>query len=136
MQSETPANASPSLLDVQLAFAHWRKHRSHPREATPEHLRHLAIALLSEHSAAQITSALGLGAVALKKWAAQVESSTESGALSVVPLPVPLDESPVELSAGASTHAIHLPNGVCVSLSAQLPLSQILQAASELGAAQ
>ena len=46
MQNETPKNTRPSLLEVQLTFAHWRKRRSHPREAAPEHLHQLAIGLL------------------------------------------------------------------------------------------
>ena len=45
MKDNSPESTTPTLLDVQIAFEHWRTHRSSQREPTPEHLRQLAIGL-------------------------------------------------------------------------------------------
>jgi len=55
-------NTSPpdlSLVDVQLAFAHWRKTRS-GREATPHRLKQMAVRLLATESRASVCKALPL----------------------------------------------------------------------------
>ena len=63
-------NSAPtelSLIDVQLAFAHWRSQRA-AREQPSQHLRSLAIALLDNHVPFSICKALGINSVALKHW--------------------------------------------------------------------
>lgn len=127
MKDNSPESTTPTLLDAQIAFEHWRTHRSTQRETTPAHLRQLAIGLLNEHSAGKIQKALGLGAAALKQWSTPAQLPTDSPR-EFVPLP---HEQP-KTKQQADVDSIELPNGVRVTLSGRLPLSQVLQAASEL----
>jgi len=63
-------NTSPpdlSLVDVQLAFAHWRKTRS-GREATPHRLKQMAVRLLATESRASVCKALAINTSAFKQW--------------------------------------------------------------------
>lgn len=127
MKDNLSESTTPTLLDVQIAFEHWRTNRSKQREPTPEHLRQLAIGLLSEHSAGNIQKALGLGAAALKQWSTPAQRPSERPRGFVL---LPHEQPKTQQRAGVDT--IELPNGVRVTLSGQLSLSQVLQAASEL----
>ncbi len=49
-----------TLKEVLAQFSHWRKQKSHPREAIPEELWHQAITLFPEYSQKQICQTLGL----------------------------------------------------------------------------
>ena len=59
----------PSLLDVQLAFEHWRLERSSSRQPTPSHLRTLTVVMLEKHKPFTICKALSVNSSVLKKWA-------------------------------------------------------------------
>jgi hypothetical protein len=127
MKDNSPESTTPTLLDVQIAFEHWRTHRSSQREPTPEHLRQLAIGLLNEYCASKIQKALGLGAAALKQWSTPAQPPTHSSRGFVL---LPHEQPKTKQQAGVDI--IELPNGVRVTLSGQLSLSQVLQVASEL----
>lgn len=127
MNDNSPESTTPTLLDAQIAFEHWRTHRSTRREPTPEHLRQLAIGLLDEYSPGKIQKALGLGAASLKQWSTLAQLPTENSQGFVL---LPDEQPKTKQRAGVDT--IELPNGVRVTLSGRLPLSQVLQVASEL----
>lgn len=108
-------NHAPSLIDVQLAFEHWRSHRT-SRRSTPEHLRTLAVELLEDHRPSIVYKALGLNSTTLKQWAAQ-EHKTEKSTTTFVNLPDGPAEQVVTKSLTAEpVILISLPNGVQVSL--------------------
>ena len=129
-QIDTP-EPSPSLIDVQLTFAHWRKTRT-MRGLTPARLRRLAVDLLQRYRAVAICEALGVNAVALKQWAKLVidEPDTEERPAAGFVMLTP-DEEPVQHSEPC-TVIINLPNGVQVHAHGAYTLSQVFAAASEL----
>lgn len=130
MNPSRPDHA-PSLIDVQLAFEHWRSHRT-SRRSTPEHLRTLAVDLLEDHRPSTVYKALGLNSTTLKQWAAQEQKTSTTTFVSLPDGPPeqvvtkPLAAEPVIL--------ISLPNGVQVSLLQGPTLNVVLAAANSLGA--
>jgi len=48
----------PSLTEVQEAFAHWRRERSHRGSPTPPALRAQAVRLLAHHRISVVMSAV------------------------------------------------------------------------------
>ena len=109
MKKTEGVSHTPSLIDVQLAFAQWRKTRT-VRGPTPERLRKLAVAQMEHHRAAAVYKALDLNAATLKQWAEQFkdiapnerDASQDFIALSS---DVPSTKTPCQLS-------LTLPNGV------------------------
>ena len=119
----------PSLIDVQVAFEHWRSERT-LRRPTPEHLRSLAVALLEHHVPFTICKALGVNSSALKQWATQTPKSVTT------PF-VTLPEEPPQTNIGDAKAAdpavlISLPNGIQISVMQGLSLSHVLAVASSL----
>lgn len=119
----------PSLIDVQLAFEHWRAHRT-SRRSTPKHLRALTVALLENHRPSAIYKTLGLNSSTLKQWAAQ---ESELGTTAFVSLPddLPAPVTTQSLTAEAAI-LISLPNGVQVSVLQGASLNQVLVVANSL----
>lgn len=119
----------PSLIDVQVAFEHWRANRR-KCQPTPKHLRSLAVALLKQHLPFTICKALGVNGTALKQWA------TEELVVSQVPFVVLPEAPPVPEIPDATDSEfallIKLPNGVQVSLMQGHSLGEALAAASAL----
>ena len=132
MKQINPSGPSPSLIDVQLAFAHWRKTRS-VRGSTPRRLRVLAADLLKQHNAMIICEALGVNSTALKQWAVLIEVESDAKQHSAGFITLPLDDEPAQ-HAEPCTLTIKLPNGVQLCAQGQYTLTQVLAAASELGA--
>ena len=136
MNQIDPPDPSPTLIDVQLAFAHWRKNRT-LRGSTPNRLRVLAADLLKHHNAASICEALGVNSTTLKQWAARNADANEpvagqppAGFIALpqvdeqVPRPVP-EPDPFAL-------IINLPNGVQIHAQGAYTLSEVFTAVSEL----
>lgn len=117
----------PSLIDVQLAFEHWRNTRS-GRCSTPPHLRVLAIGLLELHRQSTVCEALGVNSVALKRWTGKSKIDTV-GSSQFITLSM-RDESVA--NPEQCQIMIHLPNGVQVSTQGSYDLIQLLSAASTL----
>ena len=132
MKQIDPLGPSPSLIDVQLAFAHWRKTRS-IRGSTPRRLRVLAANLLKQHNAMIICKALGVNSTALKQWALLIEDKSDTKQISAGFITLPLDGEPAQHAEPCSL-TIRLPNGVQVCAHGQYTLAQVFAAASELGA--
>lgn len=116
----------PSLIDVQVAFEHWRLDRR-KRQPTTKHLRSLAVALLGKHLPFTICKALGVNGTALKQWA------NEEPVVSQTPFVVLPEAPPAEVpdaTVGEPALLIKLPNGVQVSLMPGFSLRGALAAAS------
>ncbi len=60
-------NNTPTLATTAEAFREWRVERI-GRGTTPDLLREQAVALLDEHSRAEITQALGINSTAFGQW--------------------------------------------------------------------
>ena len=136
MKQIDPPEPSPSLIDVQLAFAHWRKTRT-VRGSTPERLRVLAADLLTQHNAASVCSSLGVNSTALKQWATLVADADEpvadQRAAGFITLPL-VDEQAQHAEPEPCALIINLPNGVQVHAQGEYTLSQVFVAVSELSA--
>ncbi|MGQ7848784.1 hypothetical protein ACUNV4_30100 [Granulosicoccus sp. 3-233] len=117
-----------SLIDVQVAFEHWRAQRTH-RQPTPRHLRSLAVALLDQHIPFTICKALGVNASALKQWAKEEPVLTQS---SFVVLPEEPTRVMPDVVARDPELSITLPNGVQLSLVSGVSLHEALAAASSV----
>ena len=116
----------PSLIDVQVAFEHWRLDRR-KRQPTPKHLRSLAVSLLEQHLPFTICKALGVNGTALKRWA------KEETLVSQTPFVVLPEEPPARIAGATRAEPallIKLPNGVQVSLMPGFSLYEALTAAS------
>ena len=126
--SDTKPTLEFSLVDVQLAFAHWRRTRV-ARESTPQRLRKLAIGLLSSHSRATVCQSLAINSAALKHWAGADAPTTES-----------VPENFIELGVSEARTSnripgdfiIQLPNGVQINTQGQHTLVEVLTAASSM----
>ena len=130
MKQPEPSTHVPSLIDVQLAFAQWRKMRT-VRGPTPNRLRTLAVALLEQHRAVAIYKALDLNAATLKQWVKQHSDVSGSADEPEDFIALPIDTFAQKESCQLS---IALPNGVHVRVQGAYTLSQLLIAASELSA--
>ena len=130
-------NTSPpdlSLVDVQLAFAHWRKTRS-GREATPHRLKQMAVRLLATESRASVCKALAINTSTFKQW-----TGADSAGRAATPAAqfVELDSLPEptvssELGVASSAIAtITLPNGVEVKTTGTWSLPELLNAANQV----
>ena len=131
IQIDSPA-PTPSLIDVQLAFAHWRKTRT-VRGSTPERLRSLAVDLLSQHNHVAVCEALGVNATALKQWAQQVGGTPGRDDSPADFVMLPIDDEQ-RLRPEQSPMTINLPNGIQVCAQGSYTLTQLFTAASELSA--
>lgn len=121
----------PSLIDVQLAFEHWRNTRD-IRTATPVRLRELATGLVSRYRQSQICEALGISSTALKLWSdASTVCKDDNESSTFVTLPVP---DKLESHNEHCHLTFQLPNGIEIHAQGQYTLSQLLSAASTLGA--
>ncbi len=120
----------PSLIDVQLAFAQWRKTRT-VRGPTPHRLRRLAVGLLEKHRAVAVYKALDLNAATLKQWEKPHSDAASKGNESEDFIALPTGSL-----ANQAPHcvSIALPNGVQVRVQGAYTLSELLLAASELSA--
>jgi len=136
MNQIDPPEPSLSLIDVQLAFAHWRKSRT-VRGSTPKRLRVLAADLLTQHNASSVCEALGINSTALKQWASHagdaIEPVAEQRAAGFITLPV-VDEQAQHAEPEPCALIINLPNGVQVHAQGGYTLSQVFTAVSELSA--
>lgn len=136
MKQIDPPGTSPSLIDVQLAFAHWRQNRT-LRGSTPRRLRVLAADLLTHHNAASICEALGVNSTALKQWATLAADADEpvAGRPPAGFITLPQVDEQVQLAVTeACALIINLPNGVQVHAQGAYTLSQVFTAVSELSA--
>jgi hypothetical protein len=132
MKQIDPPVDVPSLIDVQLAFTHWRNTRT-VRGSTPDRLRGLAVDLLHRHQYVTVCEALGVNATALKQWARQIAAAPGNDDQPVEFITLPIgDEQPPELKQCHLT--INLPNGVQVYAQGSYTLTQLFAAASELSA--
>jgi len=123
----------PSLIDVQLAFEHWRLDRASPRSGTPEHLRTLAVGLLKNHRPSVVYKTLGLNSSTLKQWATiECKASTTTFVSLPDNPPQPGFTNPLAVEPAI---LISLPNGVQVSVREGAALDHVLAVASLLGAA-
>lgn len=120
----------PSLIDVQLAFEHWRAQRTR-RQPTPEHLRSLAVALLDQHIPFTVCKALGVNGSALKQWAKEEPVASHTQASFVV-LPEESRRVVPEVVVRDPEVLITLPNGVRLSLLSGVSLQEALAAASSV----
>ena len=121
----------PSLIDVQLAFEHWRNTRD-IRTATPLRLRELAAGLVSRYRQSQICEALGISSTALKLWSgASTACKDDNQPPTFVTLSVP---DKLESHNEHCHLTFQLPNGIEIRAQGQYTLSQLLSAASTLGA--
>jgi len=71
----------PSLRSAQQAFDQWRSSRTQ-RGPTPIALRQCAVALLEQHRAFNICSALRINANALKQWSGTQDAPLSASAVS------------------------------------------------------
>lgn len=137
MKQSAPLEPSLTLVDVQLAFAHWRQSRA-VRGPTPERLQLLAVGLLTDHNASSICSALGINSIALKQWVVRCADKPESARVVEQPAPSFIALAPVEQVHDTDVNSfallINLPNGVQVQAQGVYTLPQVLSAVSELGA--
>ena len=122
----------PSLLDVQLAFEHWRLERSSSRQPTPNHLRSLAVALLEQHIPFTICKALDVNSAVLKQWA--LDDSCGEDQRAFVTLPVEPEAMATKTVITGSTVLIRLPNGVEIDVLSGFSLNQVLSVANSLRA--
>ncbi len=113
---------SPALEQVQQSFSDWRSTgRSH---RTPLELQNQAAQLLDHYPIGRICRALRLDHQRLKRWRAQLLSSSERVVPEFVELPPVASSAPLVLSEGLSlTLTHHAPDGSAVSISAQLEVS-------------
>ena len=123
----------PSLLDVQLAFEHWRLERTSCREPTPSYLQALAIALLKQHKPFTICKALGVNSKVLKRWA--MDDSSDEDQLDFVALPDEQEAIATGTTLTDPAVLIRLPNGVEIDIMSGISLTHVLAAASSLRAA-
>ena len=65
--SHPDSSDETTLLDTQLAFEHWRTHRTSARHATPKRLKNMAVALLEHHPKSLVCKTLSLNHVVLKR---------------------------------------------------------------------
>lgn len=126
--SQSHPSHEPSLIDVQVAFEHWRSMRT-LRQPTPEHLRSLAAALLKDHVPFTICKALGVNSSALKQWASQAPKTITTSFVALPEEPQPTVENTKVLDPAV---LISLPNGVQISVRQGFSLTQVLAAASSL----
>ena len=122
----------PSLLDVQLAFEHWRLKRSSSRQPTPSHLRALAVALLERHIPFTICKALGVNSSVLKQWA--LDDACGEDQLAFVALPVEPEAMATKTAVADFTVLIRLPNGVEIDVLSGFSLNHVLSVANSLRA--
>ena len=127
---------SPTLAQVERAFAHWRNHREQ-RSHTPLALRQQAVALLEHHCPSHICQALGIHSDALKRWR-QVgqqnvlanDSSAAAGAPDFVTLP-PEEPRP---QAEALMLAIERPDGLRLTVTGHFSLAELITTFEHAGA--
>lgn len=120
----------PSLIDVQLAFEHWRNTRD-IRTATPLRLRELAAGLVSRYRQSQICEALGISSTALKLWSgSSTVCKDDNESPTFVTLPIP---DKLETHNDYCHLTLQLPNGIEIRAQGHYTLSQLLSAASTLG---
>jgi len=128
--SHTDTTTKPCLVDVQLAFAHWRESRT-KRGPTPERLRTLALQLLPSHSRSDVCKALAINSAALRQWTG---GSTERVAAASKDF-VDLSHSVMaheghQVGSNHSQFTITLPNGVQVGIQGECSVLDVLSAAS------
>ena len=120
-----------SLVDVQLAFAHWRRTRA-ARESTPQRLKKLAVGLLASHTRASVSHSLAINSSALKHWADADVQNTELVSENFIELDVP---EPRSSDRAQGDFIIHLTNGVRINTQGQHTLAEVLMAASSMDSA-
>lgn len=118
----------PSLIDVQVAFEHWRSERT-LRQPTPQHLRSLAVALLEHHLPFTICKALGVNSSTLKQWATQTPKIITTP---FVTLPEEQQVNIGDATVSDPCVLISLPNGVQISVMQGFSLDHVLTVASAL----
>jgi len=93
----------PSLTEIQEAFAHWRRERTHRGSPTPPALRAQAVQLLAHHRLSVVMKALGVDHRQLSRWRGECEASTVAPtAAAFVELPARVEEPvPAEIPATA-----------------------------------
>lgn len=130
----------PDVIDVQLAFEHWRKHRTR-REHTPVHLRKLAVQLLESNSCGRVCKALAINSATLKQWVDEPDQRRENSltngfialAPSSTPIPKPeLTQEPHRSESDSITLNITLPNGVELTAEHRCSFTQLLNTLSQM----
>lgn len=124
----------PCLVDVQLAFTHWRKSRT-VRGSTPQRLRELALQLLASHSRAEVCKALAINSAALTLWSGGMTQRTTVVPSDFVALSVPSANQSQQADNQRCQFSITLPNGVQVNTQGEHTLAEVLNAASVAGVA-
>ncbi len=128
---------SPTLAQVERAFAHWRNHREQ-RSHTPLTLRQQAVALLEHHCPSHICQALGIHSDALKRWrqvgqqSALANDSSIAGAPDFVTLP-PEEPRP---QTEALRLAIERPDGLRLTVTGHFSLAELITTFEHAGASQ
>ena len=128
---------SPTLAQVERAFAHWRRHREQ-RSHTPPALRQQAVALLEHHRPSHICQALGIHSDALKRWGQVDGTSTVANESSTVRSPSPdfVALPPEEPRPQNETlrFAIERPDGLRLSVTGHFSLAELIATFEHAGA--
>ena len=128
---------NPSLSSARRAFDHWRSNRAR-RGRTPVKLQRQAVALLEHHCAFHVCKALGINAVALKRWAGEPDLSDArpedpvavEGAAGFIRLPDSVDAPRVADDPAVGSLLIELPNETVVRVRGSFTLDQLFRAAT------
>ena len=128
---------SPTLAQVERAFAHWRSHREQ-RSHTPPALRQQAVALLEHHCPSHICQALGIHSDALKRWGQLAQQSTLSSDSSTARSPSPdfvaLPSEELRPQNEALRLAIERPDGLRLTVTGHFSLAELITTFEHTGA--
>ena len=126
---------SPTLAQVERAFAHWRNHREQ-RSHTPPALRQQAVALLEHHCPSHICQALGIHSDALKRWRQVGQQSARANESSKVSSPdfVALPPEEPRPHTEVLRLAIERPDGVRLTVTGHFSLAELITTFEHAGA--
>lgn len=101
-----------SLQSLTDAFADWRQSRPHRRSPVPDNLRQQTVAMLTQHSFAQVKDALGITRKMLNGWCHHDDSFCEDTAFISLPLSEP--HVPENLASITLTLTLNSAQQVCL----------------------
>ena len=106
-----------TLESVASAFVDWRSHRAHRREAVPIALQQQAVALLEQHTQAEVLRALQINSKMIRRW-------RQTHAPETVPQFVTLTESALPASSDLRITLSH-PQGGRMEIAGALDAAQL-----------